>query len=93
MAQHTPGPWSVNKYGSIGAGEHGTAPVVAHVEPFFAGPDTGANASLIAAAPDMLAALEAALVYLGDYTTDDSEEANETRRVVLASFHKAQGRT
>lgn len=52
----TPGPWRVNKYGSIGAGDLGHDPIVAVTEPFY-GTDKrhgshAANARLIAAAPD-----------------------------------------
>jgi len=52
----------VNKYGSIGAGQYGTLPIVASVEP-LEGPDRNygshaANARLIAAAPDLLDALK-----------------------------------
>ena len=35
MAEHTKTPWRINKYGSIGYGEFGTDPIVAHVELFF----------------------------------------------------------
>ena len=61
----TPGPWKVNKYGSIGAGPLGHTPIVAHAEPFY-GEDTrdgdsGANARLLAAAPEMCEALRGVL--------------------------------
>lgn len=54
----TPGPWMVNKYGSVGAGQYGTLPIVAAMEP-LEGPDRKygdhhANARLIASAPDLL---------------------------------------
>lgn len=53
----TPGPWRINKYRSVGAGELGTAPIVAHVEPFYGDDrkygDDDANARLIAASPDL----------------------------------------
>jgi len=57
----TPGPWKVNKYGSVGAGERGTTPVVLTAEPFY-GPDKvygshWANLTLAAAAPTLYAAL------------------------------------
>jgi hypothetical protein len=57
----TPGPWRVNKYGSVGAGVYGCDPIVATRE-FFYGVDErfgdhNANARLIAAAPDLYAAL------------------------------------
>src|SRR5688572_26963597 len=65
----TPGPWRVNKYGSVGAGDLGHEPIVAQVEPFY-GADTqygdhSANARLIAAGPDIYGALTSAAVALG----------------------------
>lgn len=66
-SRFTPGPWRINKYGTVGAGEFGQAPVVAAIEPFYGTDqrfgDHSANARLIAAAPDLLNAallLEAA---------------------------------
>ena len=89
---HTPGPWTVNKYRSIGAGEHGTRPIVAHVEPFYGtdrqyGDDT-ANARLIAAAPDMLAALCLAQDTL---TPPRGDEEQEALAAITAAIAKAQG--
>ena len=56
---HTPGPWSVNKYGSVGAGKFGTWPIIAAIEPFYGEDrkhgDHTANARLIAAAPETAA--------------------------------------
>jgi hypothetical protein len=59
----TPGPWGVNKYGSVGAGAHYHVPIVASVEPLY-GVDQcfgshAANARLIAAAPELYKALTA----------------------------------
>lgn len=57
----TPGPWKVNKYGSIGAGPLGHTPVVAYAEPFYGDDkrdgDSSANAQMIAAAPELYEAL------------------------------------
>lgn len=60
---HTPGPWRINKYGSVGAGATGIQPIIAEIQPFY-GPDLiygnhEANARLIAAAPDMRKAVDA----------------------------------
>lgn len=68
MSGFTPGPWGVNKYGSIGAGKFFAHPTVATVEPFY-GEDTVhgdhvANARLIAAAPEMYEALTALVAKL-----------------------------
>ncbi len=48
----TPGPWRVNKYGGIGAGEFGTDPVIINSDGWDDG--TEADIRLIAAAPDLL---------------------------------------
>lgn len=50
------------------------------------------HGAVIAAAPDLLAAARAALVYVGDVETDDSPEAVETRRVLRVAIAKAEGR-
>jgi len=57
MSKHTPGPWMIDKAGDIYAGEpsEGTRVDVMN----YWGTD-GANAHLIAAAPDLLEALEQA---------------------------------
>jgi hypothetical protein len=70
--RHTPGPWTVSKEGYIGAGEYGTNPVVAKVAR-FAGPGDHerfeADRRLIAAAPDLLRAVQCIVDTYGD--TDD----------------------
>ncbi len=85
----TPGPWRVNKYGSVGAGPYGAEPIVAKIEPFY-GPDIvhgdhTANAHLIAAAPEMYEAL-ARIVFDWDGEPEDMQEAQEALR-------KARGET
>lgn len=65
MSESTPRPWRINKYGSIGAGQFGTEPIVAHIEPLFGRDgdigDHAANAALIVRAvnahDDLVAAL------------------------------------
>lgn len=93
----TPGPWRINKYRSIGAGETGCQPIVAHIEPFYGEDrqfgDDGANAHLIAAAPDLYAALaeaEQQIEYLhANFSPTGTGEAVLTRaRIALA---KARG--
>lgn len=57
--KHTPGPWSIGKYGDVtdATGEVVRAKGLALTR----GAEAEANARLIAAAPDMLAALKAVL--------------------------------
>jgi hypothetical protein len=63
MSEHTPGPWIVDYDGNICAGpdKHLLAYVVP--DPTW-GIDAEANARLIAAAPDLLAACEIAMILL-----------------------------
>ena len=35
MSRPTRGPWAVNKYGSIGAGEFACKPIITQIEPFY----------------------------------------------------------
>jgi hypothetical protein len=98
----TKGPWKVNKYGSVGAGATGAAPIVAHIEPFYGEDqrhgDDCANASLIAAAPDLYAALEEwHSVYAG---WDDHQLARRTDPATVervkrtsAALARARGET
>lgn len=91
MTAHTRGPWKVNKYGSIGAGENGHEPIVANVEPFYGTDrkhgDHQANARLIAAAPKLLEALKA----LNDVlcTTEDTRESRHKGREALIAARSA----
>lgn len=63
-ASHTPGPWHLSRYGNFIRHIQGdqTAPNICAVD-VFGGPDgeREANARLIAAAPDLLAALKGAV--------------------------------
>ena len=57
MAEHTPGPWrSDSPYVSAPSGEH--RKIVADCDQHFSDDECEANTRLIAAAPDLLAALE-----------------------------------
>jgi len=101
----TPGPWKVNKYGSVGGGQYGTLPIVATVEP-LEGPDTkygshAANARLIAAAPDLLASLKemgdwiaGGLQASGDAWPDERclKHTEEIAARARAAVDKAEGR-
>jgi hypothetical protein len=67
MTQHTPGPWFAH---NIGLGPNGEGPFT---YPLGTDPDkAAANARLIAAAPDMLAALQA---IAATSTEEDAETA------------------
>jgi hypothetical protein len=90
----TPGPWRVNKYGSVGAGETGALPIVAEVQPIY-GADLrygshAANARLIAAAPELYEALEAiGAVFLRRGTREEYD--NAYRQAGIAALAKARG--
>jgi hypothetical protein len=61
MTKHTPGPWSTGKWDERTNGRHIDAATCPHIASalYMGGTATAdANANLIAAAPDLLAALE-----------------------------------
>ena len=93
MSNHTPGPWnyaksdfnddrySIYHNGPIAyCGENGCGPE-----------NTLANARLIAAAPDLLAATEALLVVLDTWPVS-SEELEAVYRSAVAAVDRAKGR-
>lgn len=66
-SKYTPGPWSVGKWDERTAGWHIDAESVSHIASalYLGGTDPAkANAHLIAAAPDLLAACEQAIYAL-----------------------------
>ena len=79
----TPGPWRVNRhrieYGPIIAGDGFCVAMVLR-DP----PEHGANARLIAAAPELLAALEAAAICLADHTPLHEPTRNQIRAALAA---------
>jgi hypothetical protein len=82
---HTPGPWLVTKHGTPDyAPQFG---IYAEGEPrdlaIITGDNSKADADLMAAAPDLLAALEALL---------DSEGDDNARELAGAAIAKAEGR-
>jgi len=94
--KHTPGPWFVNQdedgnYRSIGsAGWWGLAQVVVRFEGERNDDATGlANANLIAAAPDLLAALKAFVADF-DASVSDPDATTDAARAAIA---KAEGRS
>ena len=83
--KHTPGPWSAREPNGPGNGWR-AGPAWLGEAPWS--DETRANAHLIAAAPDMLAALEAALAYL---TMAGTDHAEPTRAILRAVLKKARG--
>jgi len=95
MAEHTPGPWRVDGREIIYDDTSGLPYVVAKTGLYVLTPNMDANAEanarLIAAAPDLLEALEAVLH--DSYHQLDSQMTDETERKVLAAIAKAKGET
>lgn len=98
-AKHTPGPWEAcissnsDTYMIFGPRNED---IVAHVPEFMAMPIVTANANLIAAAPDMLAALQSvdreieALIGEAQWYASGNQAANLCRKV-RAAIAKATG--
>ena len=84
---HTPGPWQVKSddISVVGRRNVGAFDVVAHVAPRQ---NTHANARLIAAAPDLLAALKSLMEYM---SPDDYAWASRVQDAYTA-IAKAEGR-
>ena len=88
MAQHTPGPWVVNG-AAIEQDQDRDAQVIAHVYDERDGIDEwGSNARLIAAAPELLAALREACSYI--YATNPEVPAIHQRACELIA--RVEGR-
>ena len=95
MSEHTPGPWNVDDSLARDGGEFGIAILapygrmqhvrIADMPPGEVGDETRANATLIAAAPDLLAALRGLLDSLCDSDIDDLEDHD------LGQGHDAAG--
>ena len=100
MSAHTPGPWAVwteektrrddvyiagNPTGAPGGMRH-----LAYMVSTSDGDQTEANARLIAAAPDLLAALESALAMICEECADG--ECTEQAAAARAAIGKATGR-
>lgn len=90
-ATHTPGPWdyfvgNANGRGLIRVETAHDAPVAGvHIASAVRGAESEANARLIAAAPDMLAALKAMVL-------NDTHTYRDCHRAALAAIAKAEGR-
>jgi hypothetical protein len=80
MSKHTPGPWQIKSdyepltiIGNVDGpddGQYHYTPIC-EVEPTLFPDENAANARLIAAAPDLLAALECVMSLYGDGFADD----------------------
>lgn len=86
--QHTPGPWAVSPYNNI-VSKNGT---VAKTEQMPGNDDEErkANAHLIAAAPDLLSALQEMMSVFQDHEQYDEESA-EVVSIARAAIAKAGG--
>lgn len=91
-AAHTPGPWTYQhegvRYVIEAGGEVGKVGVACTAGLHY---DNEANARLIAGAPDLHAACDAALIYMsgGECTPQAEKELRETLR---AALRKAEGK-
>ena len=96
MSKHTPGPWQIKRhfdpgYKFISAQKHtALAQVVWCMEDEDRSPECEANAHLIAAAPDLLGALNSLLEYLHEYDLDYPEAAPVFDKA-RAAIAKAKG--
>ena len=93
---HTPGPWFVNEDCVEGPGPEGARDVTVAVV-YGDNADRAANARLIAAAPELLAALKMAKdelvdVYEEAYPNDESDnDVTEAIDKAIAAIAKAEG--
>lgn len=96
--KHTPGPWEIAPYAGSGRqiyGPNSRGICICGLAPNPFDPDSTENdpdAHLIAAAPDMLAALERAAVFLDDIAEASmNPDANDAASMVRAAIAKATG--
>jgi len=75
MSKHTPGPWAVADVGEVVVCATGRTLCDVYSSPATGDEQADADAHLIAAAPDMLAALELLLPYLEDCRMDSEARA------------------
>jgi len=90
MTEFTPGPWTVHPSESTVVEIPGGHPSTV----FAAYCGTEANARLIAAAPDLLAALEDVMAWLDNWDipfADDDEWLETSRPKITAAITKARG--
>ena len=87
--QHTPGPWIIEPRGNLQARQYIEAGEFRIAE--CLNRDQDANARLIAAAPELLAALKRARRYVVLDVTEDNATARRTLEVVDEAVAKAEG--
>lgn len=94
---HTPGPWMVHETGFYtnpfkitARGKHGAVANIPHSE-ITTTARQSANARLIAAAPDLLAALDQVDAYLSPFDGEEDAYA-EIRSVIRQAIAKAKGK-
>lgn len=85
QTNHTPGPWTVSNNSVFG--NHGVIkPLVADLDGRFDDDESKANAALIAAAPDLLVALQDLL-----NATEETYDNRHERQAALDAIDKATG--
>lgn len=92
QAQHTPGPWVASPnigYWMVGAPVSEELP--AHADRHIGNIYSEDNARLIAAAPDLLAALDQVDAYLSPFDGEEDAYA-EIRSVIQQAIAKAKGK-
>ena len=95
-AQHTPGPWTAivklnNGHWRVVKRWYGKPEPVAAIRSSSTVGRESANAALIAAAPDLLAALQMFLEQYGSDGTDPDRESRPEIKAARAAIRKARG--
>lgn len=97
MSKHTPGPWATKEVNDKGAHVLWVMPIKANghyvAEVGVNSPDAQANARLIAAAPDLLEALEHALAELEQTANSEHIDPKHYFADIYAAIAKANGET
>jgi hypothetical protein len=89
MAKHTPGPWysrngrSPHFQGQVASESTGATIAISYSD------EDGANARLIAAAPELLDGCNAALAYLADPPSEFKENRKAAVAIIRAAIAKA----
>ncbi len=89
IAKHTQGPWIADS--NIVFRDHGIQPHICKMATFFDYEQAAINARLIAAAPDLLEALQACMPILDAWKDNMSAEKSELLAITAAelAIHKA----
>jgi hypothetical protein len=90
MSKNTPGPWLVAPDGNVVSGQAGIVERIA-VSIFCSKERRDANARLIAAAPEMLEALEMADELIDQLVIDNTDNYAEERAKIRAAIATAKG--